>query len=77
LSFFQDEQLCLVGKDTAVIMAPSAITLSVRADENPFIEEQKKAPKVVRQIDIEGGKTIAKVFSLKIKSTFILIDLFR
>jgi Cu/Ag efflux protein CusF len=47
-------------------MAPSAITLPVRGDENLSIEEQKKAPKVVRQIDIEGGKTLAKAFLSKL-----------
>ena len=45
-------------------MAPSAITFRGRGDENLVIEESKKVPKVVRQIDIEGGETIAKVFSL-------------
>ena len=76
LSISEHERLCLAGKYTAVIMAPSAITLPVRGDENPFIEGQKKAPKVVRQIDIEGGKTIAKVSSLKTKSFSIPIDFF-
>jgi hypothetical protein len=63
LVFSEDKQLCLAGKDTAVIMALAAITLPVRGDENLVTKEQEKASKVIRQIDIEGGKTIAKVFS--------------
>jgi hypothetical protein len=42
-------------------MAPSAIALPVRGKDNLASEVRGKAPKVIRQIDIEGGKTIAKV----------------
>jgi hypothetical protein len=61
LAISENEQLCLAGKDTPVIMAPSAIALPVRGKDNLASEVRRKAPKVIRQIDIEGGKTIAKV----------------
>jgi hypothetical protein len=64
LSISEDEEiLCSVGKDTVVIMALSAIALPLRGDENLVAKGLENAPKVIRQFDIEGGKTMAKVIS--------------
>lgn len=42
-------------------MAPSAITTELPSDGNLVLKTIKTAPKVTRQIDIEGGTTKAKV----------------
>lgn len=42
-------------------MAPSAVTIQLLDDKNLVHETTKIAPKVTRQIDIEGGTTNAKV----------------
>ena len=57
----ENEQLCLARNHTPGIMAPSAVALPVRGGDNLASEVRGKAPKIIRQIDIEEGKTIAKV----------------